>query len=312
MADIATREAYGKALVELGKEHKFYVLSADLAESVKVDYFKKEFPERYIECGIAEANMMGVAAGIASTGVPAVASSYAMFTAGRAYEQIRNSIAYPNLHVVIGASHSGVSVGEDGATHQCCEDIALMRVVPGMTVISPCDAIEATQATKAALLEAKGPVYLRLSRPNTPAVNGDDYKFELGKGVVLADGKDVTIVATGLMVAKALKAREILLEKGIDAAVINIHTIKPIDKDILAKAAQETGALVTAEEHNIIGGLGAAVTEAICESCPVPVIRVGMNDTYGHSGTVPALLEAYGLTPAKIAEAAKKAIAMKK
>ena len=308
MADIATREAYGKALVELGKKHKFYVLSADLAESVKVDYFKKEFPERYIECGIAEANMMGVAAGIASTGVPAVASSYAMFTAGRAYEQIRNSIAYPNLHVVIGASHSGVSVGEDGATHQCCEDIALMRVVPGVTVISPCDAIEAAQATEAAILEATGPVYLRLSRPNTPAVNGEDYKFELGKGVVLADGKDVTIVATGLMVAKALKAREILLEKGIDAAVINIHTIKPIDSELITAYAKKTGNVVTVEEHSTIGGLGSAVAEVLCENAPCKLTRVGVDDKFGISGPSNDVLAYFGLTAEGIAEKVEKAV----
>ncbi|MBR6769342.1 MAG: transketolase family protein [Clostridia bacterium] len=308
MADIATREAYGKALVELGKEHKFYVLSADLADSVKVDYFKKAFPERYIECGIAEANMMGVAAGIASTGVPAVASSYAMFTAGRAYEQIRNSIAYPNLHVVIGASHSGVSVGEDGATHQCCEDIALMRVIPGMTVISPCDAIEATQATKAALLEAKGPVYLRLSRPTSPAVNREDYKFELGKGVVLADGKDVTIVATGLMVAKAMQAREILLAKGIDAAVINIHTIKPIDSELLTTYAKKTGNIVTVEEHSTIGGLGSAVAEVLCENAPCKLTRVGVDDKFGVSGPSNDVLAYFGLTAEGIAEKVEKAV----
>ena len=308
MADIATREAYGRALVELGKKHNFYVLSADLADSVKVEYFRQAFPERYIECGIAEANMMGVAAGIASTGVPAVASSYAMFTAGRAYEQIRNSIAYPNLHVVIGASHSGVSVGEDGATHQCCEDIALMRVIPGMTVISPCDAIEAAQATKAALLEAKGPVYLRLSRPNTPAVNGDDYQFELGKGVVLADGKDVTIVATGLMVAKALKAREILLEKGIDAAVINIHTIKPIDSELLTTYAKKTGNVVTVEEHSTIGGLGSAVAEVLCENAPCKLTRVGVDDKFGISGPSNDVLAYFGLTAEGIAEKVEKAV----
>ena len=309
MADIATRQAYGEALVELGKKHHFYVLSADLAESVKVDLFKKAFPERYIECGIAEANMMGMAAGIASTGVPAVASSYAMFTAGRGYEQIRNSSAYPNLHVVIGASHSGVSVGEDGATHQCCEDIALMRVVPGMTVISPCDAIEAAQATEAALLEAKGPVYLRLSRPGTPAVNKEGYKFELGKGVVLADGKDVTIVATGLMVARALAARELLLAKGIDAAVINIHTIKPIDSALLSEYAKKTGNIVTVEEHSVIGGLGSAVTEAICENAPCPVTRVGINDTFGISGPSNEVLAHFGLTAEGIADKVEKALA---
>lgn len=308
MADIATREAYGRALVELGKTHDFYVLSADLADSVKVEYFKKAYPERYIECGIAEANMMGIAAGIASTGVPAVASSYAMFTAGRAYEQIRNSIAYPNLHVVIGASHAGVSVGEDGASHQCCEDIALMRVVPNMTVISPCDAIEAEQATAAALLEVKGPVYLRLSRPNTPAVNPEGYKFELGKGVVLADGKDVTIVATGLMVAKAMKARELLAAKGIDAAVINIHTIKPIDAELIAEYAKKTGNIVTVEEHSVIGGLGSAVAEVLCENAPCKLTRVGINDTFGLSGSSDAVLEHFGLTAEGIAEKVEKAL----
>ena len=308
MADIATREAYGRALVELGKEHEFFVLSADLADSVKVEYFRKAFPERYIECGIAEANMMGVAAGIASTGIPAVASSYAMFTAGRAYEQIRNSIAYPNLHVVIGASHAGVSVGEDGASHQCCEDIALMRVVPNMTVLSPCDAIEAEQATRAALLDVKGPVYLRLSRPNTPAVNAPDYKFELGKGVVLADGRDVTIVATGLMVAKAMAAREILKEKGIDAAVINIHTIKPIDSELIAEYAKKTGNIVTVEEHSTIGGLGSAVAEVVCEKAPCKLTRVGINDTFGLSGSSDAVLEYFGLTPEGIAEKVANAL----
>ena len=308
MADIATREAYGRMLVELGKEHEFYVLSADLADSVKVEYFRKAYPERYIECGIAEANMMGIAAGIATTGVPAVASSYALFTAGRAYEQIRNSIAYPNLHVVIGASHAGVSVGEDGASHQCCEDIALMRVVPNMTVISPCDAIEAEQATAAALLEAKGPVYLRLSRPNTPAVNSEGYKFELGKGVVLADGKDVTIVATGLMVAKAMKARELLAAKGIDAAVINIHTIKPIDAELIAEYAKKTGNIVTVEEHSVIGGLGSAVAEVLCENAPCKLTRVGINDTFGLSGSSDAVLEYFGLTAEGIAEKVEKAL----
>lgn len=308
MADIATREAYGRMLVELGKEHEFYVLSADLADSVKVEYFRKEFPERYIECGIAEANMMGVAAGIAATGIPAVASSYAMFTAGRAYEQIRNSIAYPNLHVVIGASHSGVSVGEDGASHQCCEDIALMRVIPNMTVLSPCDAVEAAAATRAALLDCTGPVYLRLSRPNTPAVNGEDYKFELGKGVVLADGKDITIVATGLMVAKAMAARELLKEKGIDAAVINIHTVKPIDAALIAEYAKKTGNIVTVEEHSIIGGLGSAVAEVLCENAPCKLTRVGINDTFGVSGSSDAVLEYFGLTPEGIADKVEKAL----
>lgn len=300
MADIATREAYGKALVELGATYPFYVLSADLADSVKVDYFKKVFPDRYIECGIAEANMIGVAAGIASAGIPAVASSYAMFTAGRAYEQIRNSVAYPGLHVVIGASHAGVSVGEDGATHQCCEDIALMRVIPGMTVISPCDAVEAAQATKAALL-ANGPVYLRLSRPASPAVNPPDYRFELGKGVVLADGKDIALFATGLMVAKTLEARKILAERGIDAAVINLHTIKPLDDELVARYAVRTGHLFTVEEHSVIGGLGGAVAEVLCEKAPARLTRIGVDDRFGISGPSGEVLAYFGLSAEGIA-----------
>ncbi len=300
MADIATREAYGKALVELGATYPFYVLSADLADSVKVDYFKKAFPDRYIECGIAEANMIGVAAGIASAGIPAVASSYAMFTAGRAYEQIRNSVAYPGLHVVIGASHAGVSVGEDGATHQCCEDIALMRVIPGMTVISPCDAVEAAQATKAALL-ANGPVYLRLSRPASPAVNPPDYRFELGKGVVLADGKDIALFATGLMVAKTLEARKILAERGIDAAVINLHTIKPLDDELVARYAVRTGHLFTVEEHSVIGGLGGAVAEVLCEKAPARLTRIGVDDCFGISGPSGEVLAYFGLSAEGIA-----------
>ena len=309
---LATREAYGSALAELAEKYDFVVLDADLAEATKTIKFKKACPERFFDCGIAEGNMMSVAAGIATTGKTVFASSFAMFAAGRAFEQVRNSIGYPHLNVKIGATHAGITVGEDGATHQCNEDIALMRTIPGMTIVNPADALEARAAVEAAIT-TNGPFYLRFGRFAVPVINDTpNYKFELGKGVCIADGKDVTIVATGLMVSLALEAKEMLAGEGIDARIINIHTIKPIDKDILAKAAQETGALVTAEEHNIIGGLGAAVTEAICESCPVPVIRVGMNDTYGHSGTVPALLEAYGLTPAKIAEAAKKAIAMKK
>ena len=309
---LATREAYGSALAELAEKYDFVVLDADLAEATKTIKFKKACPERFFDCGIAEGNMMSVAAGIATTGKTVFASSFAMFAAGRAFEQVRNSIGYPHLNVKIGATHAGITVGEDGATHQCNEDIALMRTIPGMTIVNPSDAVEARAAVEAAIT-TNGPFYLRFGRFAVPVINDNpEYKFELGKGVCVADGKDVTIVATGLMVSLALEAKELLAEDGIDARIINIHTIKPIDKDILAKAAEETGALVTAEEHNIIGGLGAAVTETICESCPVPVIRVGMNDTYGHSGTVPALLEAYGLTPAKIAEAAKKAISMKK
>ena len=313
MADkIATREAYGKALVEFADKYDYVVLDADLAEATKTVKFKKACPERFFDCGIAEGNMMSVAAGIATTGKTVFASSFAMFAAGRAFEQVRNSIGYPHLNVKIGATHAGITVGEDGATHQCNEDIALMRTIPGMTIVNPSDAVEAKAAVEAALI-TNGPFYLRFGRFAVPVINDPlTYKFELGKGICVSDGKDVTIVATGLMVSMALEAKEMLTEEGIDARIINIHTIKPIDKDILAKAAEETGALVTAEEHNVIGGLGAAVTEAICESYPVSVIRVGMNDTYGHSGTVPALLEAYGLTPAKIAEAAKKAISLKK
>ncbi len=312
MADkIATRESYGNALVALAEKYDFVVLDADLAEATKTVKFKKACPERFFDCGIAEGNMMSVAAGIATTGKPVFASTFAMFAAGRAFEQVRNSIGYPHLNVKIGATHAGITVGEDGATHQCNEDIALMRTIPGMTIVNPSDDIEAKAAVEAAL-NTNGPFYLRFGRFAVPVINDrPDYKFEIGKGVCLADGRDVTIVATGLMVSMALEARELLAAEGISARVVNIHTIKPIDRDIIAKAAAETGAVVTAEEHNIIGGLGAAVTEAVCETKPVPVVRVGMQDTYGHSGTVPALLEAYGLTPAAIAENAKKAIAMK-
>ncbi len=309
---IATREAYGSALAELGDKYDFVVLDADLAEATKTIKFKKAHPERFFDCGIAEGNMMSVAAGIATTGKTVFASSFAMFAAGRAFEQVRNSIGYPHLNVKIGATHAGITVGEDGATHQCNEDIALMRTIPGMTVINPSDAVEARAAVEAAI-NTEGPFYLRFGRFAVPVINDrPDYHFEIGKGVTLADGKDVTIVATGLMVSMALEAKELLAAEGIDARVINIHTIKPIDADILTRAARETGAIVTAEEHNIIGGLGSAVAEVLSETCPVPLRRVGMQDTYGHSGTVPALLEAYGLTPAAIAEAAKRAIALKK
>ena len=313
MADkIATRESYGNALVELAEKYDFVVLDADLAEATKTVKFKKAYPERFFDCGIAEGNMMSVAAGIATTGKPVFASTFAMFAAGRAFEQVRNSIGYPHLNVKIGATHAGITVGEDGATHQCNEDIALMRTIPGMTILNPSDDVEARAAVEAAL-KLDGPCYMRFGRFAVPTINDSpDYKFEIGKGVQLADGTDVTIVATGLMVSVALEARELLAAEGISARVINIHTIKPIDREIIAKAAEETGAVVTAEEHNIIGGLGGAVTEVICETKPVPVVRVGMNDTYGHSGTVPALLEAYGLTPANVAASAKKAISMKK
>ena len=313
MADkIATREAYGKALAELGGKYDFVVLDADLAEATKTMYFKEEYPERFFDCGIAEGNMMSVAAGIASTGKPVFASTFAMFAAGRAFEQVRNSIGYPHLNVKIGATHAGITVGEDGATHQCNEDIALMRTIPGMTIINPADAVEAKAAVEAAL-NIDGPVYMRFGRFAVPVINDTpDYKFEVGKGVELVDGSDVTIVATGLMVSMALEAAQILKEEGIAARVVNIHTIKPIDKEIIVKAAKETGAIVTAEEHNIIGGLGGAVSEVICEACPVPVLRVGVEDKYGHSGKVPPLLEMYELTPAKIVKKAKEAIALKR
>ena len=300
MADkIATREAYGDALVEFADQYDYIVMDADLAEATKTVKFKKAHPERFFDCGIAEGNMMSVAAGVATTGKTVFASSFAMFAAGRAFEQVRNSIGYPHLNVKIGA------------THQCNEDIALMRTIPGMTVVVPSDAVEARAAVKTAL-ETKGPFYLRFGRFAVPVINDrPDYRFELGKGVKLADGTDVTLVATGIMVGMALEAREMLVKDGIRARVINIHTIKPIDRDILLAAARETGAIVTAEEHNIIGGLGGAVAETVAEGYPVPVLRVGMNDTYGHSGTVPALLERYGLTAAHIAERAKAAVALK-
>ena len=308
---IATRESYGSALVELAEKYDFVVMDADLAEATKTVKFKKAYPERFFDCGIAEGNMMSVAAGIATTGKPVFVSSFAMFAAGRAFEQVRNSIGYPHLNVKIGATHAGVSVGEDGATHQCNEDIALMRTIPGMTIINPSDAVEARAAVEAAL-NINGPVYLRFGRYAVPVINDrPDYTFEVGKGVLLADGTDVTLVATGLMVEAALAARELLVAEGISARVVNIHTIKPIDREIIAKAARETGAIVTAEEHNVIGGLGGAVAEVVCETVPVPVLRVGMNDAYGHSGNVPALLEENGLTPAHIAAQAKKAIALK-
>ena len=313
MADkIAPRESYGDALVELAEKYDFVVLDADLAEATKTVKFKKAYPDRFFDCGIAEGNMVSVAAGIATTGKTVFASSFAMFAAGRAFEQVRNSVGYPHLNVKIGATHAGITVGEDGATHQCNEDIALIRTIPGMTVVNPSDAVEARAAVEAAL-NTNGPFYLRFGRFAVPVINdNDDYKFELGKGVQLADGTDVTIVATGLMVSMALEARELLAAEGISARVVNIHTIKPIDRDIIAKAVADTGAIVTAEEHNVIGGLGAAVAEVVCDTAPAPVVRVGMNDTYGHSGTVPALLEAYGLTPENIATSAKKAISLKK
>lgn len=308
---IATREAYGNALAEFGDKYDIVVLDADLAKATKTDVFKKKFPERFFDCGIAEGNMMSVAAGLAAAGKIPFASTFAMFAAGRAFEQVRNSIGYPHLNVKIGATHAGITVGEDGATHQCNEDIALMRTIPGMTIINPADATEARAAVEAAI-KFYGPVYLRFGRMAIPVLFDSSYKFELGKGVLMADGSDVTIIATGIMVGMALTARELLANEGISARVVNIHTIKPLDTEIVIKAACETGAIVTAEEHNIIGGLGGAVCETLSESCPVPVLRVGVNDTFGRSGKVPALLELYGLTPQSIAAKAKSAVAMKK
>ena len=298
---IATRESYGHALVELGKEHEeVVVLDADLAEATKTSIFKKEFPERHIDCGIAECNMMGIAAGLAATGKVPFASSFAMFAAGRAFEQIRNSIGYPHLNVKIGATHAGISVGEDGATHQCNEDIALMRTIPGMVVINPSDDVEARAAVKAAY-EHQGPVYLRFGRLAVPVINDrPDYKFEIGKGVVLKEGTDLTIVATGLCVNESLMAAAKLEEEGIHAQVINIHTIKPIDADLIAEAAKKTGKIVTVEEHSVIGGLGSAVCDVLCEREPVKVLKIGMNDVFGESGPAVKLLEKYGLDAAGI------------
>ncbi len=309
----ATRESYGAALCELGEKYDFLVLDADLAAATKTGMFKKKFPERFFDCGIAEGNMMSVAAGIATTGKTVFASSFAMFAAGRAFEQVRNSIGYPHLNVKIGATHAGITVGEDGATHQCNEDIALMRTIPGMTIINPADANEAYAAVEAAI-NTYGPVYLRFGRYAVPTFTPElpGYKFEIGKGVTCREGSDVTIVATGFMVHLALEAADMLAEEGISARVINIHTIKPLDTDLLAKAALETGAVVTAEEHSVIGGLGAAVCEAVCASVPVPVLRVGVEDRFGKSGKVPALLEEYGLTAENIKNKAKSAIALKK
>ncbi len=293
---IATRESYGNALVELGREDKnLVVLDADLAAATKTGIFKKEFPDRHIDCGIAECNMMGIAAGLALTGKIPFASSFAMFAAGRAFEQVRNSIGYPKINVKIGATHAGISVGEDGATHQCNEDIALMRTIPNMIVINPADDVEARAAVRAAY-EHMGPVYLRFGRLAAPVINDNpDYKFELGKGVLLRDGKDITIVATGLEVSFALEAADMLAKDGIDARVINIHTIKPIDKDIIVQAAKDTKKLFTVEEHSIIGGLGSAVCDVLCENYPAPVYKIGIRDKFGESGPALELLHKYQL-----------------
>lgn len=298
---IATRESYGNALAALGAEHEnLVVLDADLAGATKTGVFKKAFPERHIDCGIAESNMMSIAAGLATTGKVPFASTFAMFAAGRAFEQVRNSIGYPHLNVKIGATHAGISVGEDGATHQCNEDLALMRTIPGMVVINPSDDIEAKAAVKAAY-EYVGPVYLRFGRLAVPVINDNpDYKFEIGKGVVLREGTDLTIVATGLCVNSALEAAAKLAQEGISAEVINIHTIKPLDKELITASAKKTGRVVTAEEHSIIGGLGGAVCEALSEAAPTPVLRIGVKDVFGESGPAAKLLEKYQLDGAGI------------
>lgn len=313
MAEIikkATREGYAAALEELAQSPDIIVMDADLGAATKSATFKKFAPERFIDSGIAEANMMGVAAGLATCGKTVLASSFAMFATGRAFEQIRNSIAYPCLNVKICATHAGISVGEDGASHQCNEDIALMRTLPNMVVINPADAVEA----KAAILEAvrhEGPVYVRLGRLAIPQVFNENYRFKIGKGQVLTDGNDVSIIATGLMVDEALKAKDILAKQGISARVINMATIKPIDKALVIESAKKTGCIVTAEEHSIIGGLGSAVAEVLSEECPTPMVRVGVNDTFGESGPAWELLKKYGLSAENIAKAAASAIAKK-
>ncbi len=315
MADIvkkATRDGYGAALLELAETcPNLLVMDADLAAATKTGVFKKAHPDRFFDCGIAEGNMMGIAAGLAASGKVVFASSFAMFAAGRAFEQVRNSIGYPHLNVKIGATHAGISVGEDGATHQCCEDIALMRPIPGMTILNPADDTEARLATKAAAAH-DGPVYLRFGRLAVPVIFDSSYTFAIGKSVRLTDGNDVTIIATGLMVNEALIAAETLKQEGICARVINMATIKPIDRDAIIAAANDTGAIVTAEEHSIIGGLGSAVSEVVCETVPVPVVRVGVNDTYGKSGPAVDLLKLFGLSAENIVAKAKLAISMKK
>ncbi len=309
---IATRESYGNALAELGDVYdNLYVFDADLAAATKTSIFKKKFPDRFFDCGIAEANMMGVAAGMAATGKIPFVSSFAMFAAGRAFEQVRNSIGYPHLNVKIGATHAGISVGEDGATHQCNEDVALMRTIPGMTVIIPADDVEAKAAVKAAI-EFEGPVYMRFGRLAVPVFNDpDNYRFEIGKGIKLRDGKDITIVATGLMVYEAVEAAKTLAANGIEATVINIHTIKPIDKDIIVEAAKQTGLVLTVEEHSVIGGLGEAVCDVLCENYPTKVVKIGVNDVYGYSGPAVDLLKKFGLSAENIVKTATEAVKAK-
>ena len=309
---IATREAYGKALAEFGAEYEnLVVLDADLAAATKTGTFKKAFPDRFFDCGIAENNMIGVATGMSLSGKIPFASSFAMFAAGRSFEQIRNSIGYPHNNVKIGATHAGITVGEDGATHQCNEDIALMRTIPGMIILNPADATEARLAVKAAI-EHNGPVYLRFGRMAVPTLFDETYDFQIGKGVKLAEGTDVALVATGIEVEQALLARDILAEEGISASVINICTIKPLDEDLIVSEAEKCGCIVTCEEHTVIGGLGAAVCECLAEKCPTPVLRVGINDEFGRSGPAKELVSYYHLDGQSIAEKAKAAIALKK
>ena len=303
---IATRESYGNALVEMGAKYpNLVVLDADLAAATKTGVFKKAYPERHIDCGIAECNMVGIAAGLAATGMIPFVSSFAMFAAGRAFEQVRNSVGYPRLNVKIGATHAGITVGEDGASHQCNEDIALMRTIPGMVVMCPADDVEAKAAVKAAV-EYEGPVYLRFGRAACPVINDKpDYKFEIGKGQVLREGTDVTIVATGICVGNALEAAEKLAQDGISAEVVNICTIKPLDEELIVASAKKTGKVVTAEEHSVIGGLGSAVCDALCKSNPVPVCKIGMQDVFGESGSAAALVEKYKLDAKGVYEQVK-------
>jgi len=311
MERVATRETYGATLVEMGGIHPdLIVLDADLAAATKTGAFKKAYPDRFVDCGIAECNMMGIAAGLAASGKKVFASTFAMFAAGRAFEQVRNSIGYTRLPVNIGATHAGISVGEDGASHQCCEDIALMRTIPGMTILNPADKTEARLATLAAA-EHDGPVYLRYGRLPVPTIFDDSYHFVIGKGVQLREGGDVSIIATGLMVNEALLAAETLAGEGIKARVINIATIKPLDEEIVLKAAQETGLIVTAEEHNIIGGLGSAVSEYLSEVCPTKVVRVGVRDVFGRSGPALELLKHFGLDAETIVKTVKGALSAK-
>lgn len=315
MADViktATREAYGKALVELGEKNpNVVVLDADLAAATKTGGFKKAFPDRFFDTGIAESNMMGIAAGLSTTGYTVFASSFAMFAAGRAFEQVRNTIGYPHLNIKIGATHAGISVGEDGASHQCCEDIALMRTIPGMVVINPADDIEARAAVFAAA-EHEGPVYMRFGRLAVPRIFDENYKFEIGKAVTLHEGTDVTVIATGLLVAEAIEAEKQLREEGISVNLINMATIKPLDKEAVLAAARKTGCIVTAEEHNVIGGLGSAVSEAVCEEYPIPVVKLGVEDTFGKSGPAVELLHLYGLDANGIVKKVKYALTLKK